>query len=62
MERLILRLICAIFAMDRVGNGNVVGEIHTWFLAAVAHVFSHIIVYYMAIDRFTESVTETNNK
>lgn len=50
MERLILRLICAIFAMDRMGSGKVVSEIHTWFLAAVALVFSHIIIYYMAIN------------
>lgn len=50
MERLILRLICAIFAIDRVGSGKVVSEIHTWFLAAVALAFSHIIIYYMAIN------------
>ena len=47
---MILRLICAIFAMDRMGSGKVVSEIHMWFSAAVALVFSHIIVYYMAID------------
>lgn len=32
------------------GSGKVVSEIHMWFSAAVALVFSHIIVYYMAID------------
>lgn len=32
------------------GSGKVVSEIHTWFLSYVALVFSHIIVYYMAID------------
>lgn len=50
MDCLILRHICAIFAINRIGSGKVVSEIHTWFLAAVALLFSHIIVYYMAID------------
>lgn len=50
MDCLILRHICAIFAINRMGSGKVVSEIHMWFSAAVAHVFSHIIVYYMAID------------
>lgn len=50
MDCLILRHICVIFAINRIGSGKVVSEIHTWFLAAVALLFSHIIVYYMAID------------